>query len=151
MATYRSKPTASPPKITLRPGSGVTSVSPVRFYSPFSSHKVKRAKANGTLAIRLIPERKLVKPGKILEMRETALRKSGHTPIVVKRHQRTSSDYGASTSKQKRTGIPLTQLPTLTGVERSANGSPDHFVRSSGPTNWRTAIHSRSGSTQKSL
>lgn len=155
MASYRGKLKVSQQRPGLRPNSGIGSTSPGRFYSPLqtSSGKRVKGKSKASFVARLIPDQFKERPGRLYETPEFAIRKSNITPVVVSRHQRTSSDYSIPETKRKpkRSGMPLTQLPSLAGLDRSINVSPDPALKLKVPVSWRTAKNSRSSSRQRSL
>jgi hypothetical protein len=154
MATLRSNPPSSKRKASYRPVSGVGSTSPMRFYSPVSSHLSKRPRLKANFINKLAPEGLAQRPHKLFDTSETAVRMSGRSPVIVKRHQRTTSDYTSPMSSHNRkrsSGLPLTQLPTLSNLNRSVNPTPDFFSGLSAPHDWRSTKNSRSGSRQQSL
>lgn len=141
MSTHRSKLTTRQQQPPYRPGS-VLERSPVRLKSPTPSYHGKRIKGRVVLASKLLPQ-KPFHPTSLFDTPETAVRKSGFNPPVVKRHRRTTSDYSAHVTRHRpnHSGVPLTQLPTLSNINRSVNASPD-----SGPSppDRRIAANSRS-------
>jgi hypothetical protein len=154
MATLRSNPPSSKLKTFYRPASGVGSSSPMRFKSPVSSHLRKRPKVKANFINKLAPERLVQRPHQLFDPSDTSVRMPGRSPVIVKRHQRTTSDYTSpmtSHNRKRSSGLPLTQLPTLSNLYRSVNATPDVFSGLSVPTDWRSAKPSRSGSRQHSL